>query len=258
MKSPIKWVGGKAYLAPTIKELFYLKPHNRLVEPFSGGAAVSFHIKHPNTLINDINPHLINLYNWLQKGLIIDLPFSNSSECYYSMRYRFNELVRKNEINTNEVAQIFYFLNKQGFNGLIRFNKRGEFNTPFGKYAKLNITNDLAEYANVMKTWTISCGDFSQLEIKEGDFVYIDSPYDPGETFTKYSKEDFTWNDHIRLLEWVKTLPASVCVSQQLTPRIIDLWRNSGLHIELVNAPRRISCNGDRAPKMEMLAYKVR
>jgi len=253
----VKWLGGKRRIAPRITTLFNSKKHTRLIEPFAGGGAVSFYINNPVTILNDTNPHLINLYQQVQNGLVIDITFENTRECYDAARKRFNELILSDNANNTEAAQLFYFLNKQGFNGLCRFNNKGLYNVPFGKYNKLNIKTDLIEYTNYIKDWTFTSTDFSYVETTPGDFVYCDSPYDSDVSFTKYTQQDFTWNDHIRLAEWVSTLKCSVCISNQLTPRVIDLYSKLGLTIDIFNAARTVSCNGDRIPKMEMIAYKI-
>jgi DNA adenine methylase len=75
---------------------------------------------------------------------------------------------------------------------------------------------------------------------------YADPPYDV--QFTKYSQDDFTWDDRIRLTQWLAKHPGKVVLSNQATDRIVDLYEHHGFPIEIVDAPRRISCNGDRRP----------
>ena len=96
--------------------------------------------------------------------------------------------------------------------------------------------------------------DFEALKIGPEDFLYIDPPYDV--EFTKYAKEDFKWEDQVRLVEWLKDFGGPVVASNQATERIIKLYQEAGFKVELISAPRRISCTGNRSPAMEILALK--
>jgi DNA adenine methylase len=66
---PLKWAGGKRWLIPRIRDLWKEHEHRRLVEPFCGGMAVTLGLKPHRALLNDVNPHLINFYRWIQRGL---------------------------------------------------------------------------------------------------------------------------------------------------------------------------------------------
>ncbi len=86
------------------------------------------------------------------------------------------------------------------------------------------------------------------------DFVYADPPYDV--EFTKYAKDDFKWEDQVRLAEWLAEHPGPVILSNQATERIVKLYGDLGFDVRLLKAPRRIACNGDRTPAMEVLATR--
>ena len=88
-------------------------------------------------LINDLNPHTINFYTWLKRGLRIQLEMQNDQTYFYEQRTRFNQLIRENKADSKEAASIFYYLNRTCYNGLCRFNSKGEFNVPYGRYKKL-------------------------------------------------------------------------------------------------------------------------
>lgn len=251
---PLKWAGGKKWLVPAIKEKWHERKYKRLVEPFVGGMAISLGVLPSNALLNDNNPHLINFYRWLQKDLTIELDLKNESIFYYECREHFNSLIRNDSANTKEAAELFYFMNKQGYNGLCRFNNKGYFNVPFGKYKKINAKKDLSYFSCYVKNWNFSCGDFAEISIKPEDLVYADPPYDV--EFTKYSQKDFLWKDQIRLAHWLSSIPANVIVSNQATERIINLYKQLEFQIEYLDAPRRISCNGNRTPAKEILAFK--
>src|SRR5208337_2539401 len=93
-KPPLKWAGGKRWLVPHLTSIW--NPHRtcRLVEPLCGGLAVSLGLIPGRALISDINPHSINFYRWLKKGLRIRLTMRNDETYFYEQRARFNQLIR--------------------------------------------------------------------------------------------------------------------------------------------------------------------
>ncbi len=205
-------------------------------------------------LLNDINPHVINFYDWLTRGLQIPFPMLNESAAYYRARRRFNELLEAGEAQSAEAAGFFYYLNRTGYNGLCRFNAKGLFNVPFGKYARIAYKRDFSEYAPTFAGWTLTNLDFERLPLDADDFVYADPPYDV--EFTHYSRGGFDWNDQQRAAEWLARHQGPVVLSNQATPRILKLYRSLGFTLKLVSAPRRISCTGDRTPAAEVLAFR--
>lgn len=251
---PLKWAGGKRWLLPTLRPIWARHVHRRLVEPFVGGMAVALGLRPNVALLNDTNPHLINFYRCLQQGLVITIPMQNDKELYYQHRHRFNDLARAGTADTAEAAQLFYYLNRTDFNGLCRFNSKGEFNVPFGRYATINYATNFLSYKQVIADWELSVGDFSQLHLSPDDFVYADPPYDV--EFTSYSPGGFSWNDQVRLAEWLAQHAGPVVASNQATDRILNLYRSFGFDIQVLDAPRLISSNGDRTPAREMLATK--
>ena len=138
---PLKWAGGKRWQVPYLLSL--RRPHakRRLVEPFCGGLAVALGLLPERAILNDANPHVINFYRWLQRGLPVDLAMENREQTFYRHRKRFNALLLAGKGGTAEAAGLFYYLNRTGFNGLCRFNSRGEFNVPFGQYQKSGSTD---------------------------------------------------------------------------------------------------------------------
>lgn len=253
-KPPLKWAGGKRWLVSHIVPLW--KPHRyrRLVEPFCGGLAVALGLSASHALLNDINPHLINFYHQLQQGLKVSLHMENNKTVYYTHRDRFNFLIREGKWQTPEAAMLFYYLNRTGYNGLCRFNKKGEFNVPFGQYKTIYYEDNFSIYANFFQGWIFQNKDFAEVEFYPGDFVYADPPYDV--EFVHYSKEGFTWQDQVRLAEWLVNHPGPVVISNQATERIVQLYEKLGFSLQFLDAPRRISCNGDRKPAREVLATR--
>lgn len=224
------------------------------MEPFIGGMAVTLGLLPDNALLNDSNPHLINFYAWLKRGLRAELEMVNDSEVYYRYRTRFNELICSGHVESKEAAELFYYLNRTGYNGLCRFNSSGEFNVPFGKYKTITYTYDFTQYAYALADWQLSNGDFSALTINPTDFIYADPPYDVD--FTSYSAGGFSWDDQLRLAEWLAAHPGPVVASNQATERVLDLYASYRFDVKVLPAPRMISCTGDRTPALEMLATK--
>ena len=253
-RPPLKWAGGKRWLVPHLLPLWQPHRFRRLVEPLCGGLAVSLGLAPERALINDLNPHTINFYRWLKRGLRIPLTMRNDETCFYEQRTRFNELVRENKAQSREAAAIFYYLNRTCYNGLCRFNRSGEFNVPFGRYKKLIYKTDFAEYVPAFAQWDFSRVDFEKLPLRPDDFVYADPPYDV--QFTSYSKDNFNWDDQVRLAQWLAQHPGPVVLSNQATDRIRRLYKELGYTVKMLTAPRMINSTGDRTPAQEVLALR--
>lgn len=250
----LKWAGGKRWLLPHLLPMWQRFNDQRLVEPFVGGMGVALGLNPVSACLADANEHLINFYQWLQRGLVIDFSLRNEEAAFYAARARFNNLIRQGQQNSAEAAGLFYYLNRTCFNGLCRFNSKNEFNVPFGRYKQIRYTQDFSHYANVLKTWQITCADFAQTQVGSQDFLFIDPPYDT--PFTQYAKENFVWADQLRLVEWLSQLNAPMVVTNQATPRILALYTEAGFTVTTLLAPRRIASSGDRTPVLEMLATK--
>ena len=205
-------------------------------------------------LLNDINQHLINFYTQIQSGLRLTIKAENCEKVFYANRKRFNELIRQGKSATAEAAQLFYYLNRTGFNGLCRFNRNGEFNVPFGQHETINYRQDFQSYNTLLCAWSFSNCDLESVPLEPEDFIYADPPYDV--EFTTYSAGGFSWKDQVRTAEWLANHPGPVVLSNQATPRIVRLYKRLGFHLRYLEAPRRISCNGNRAAAGEVLAVK--
>ena len=208
-----------------------------------------------DALLNDINPHLINFYQWLRRGsLSPSIQMVNSEELFYENRERFNGLLDRGEEQSSEAAALFYYLNRTGYNGLCRFNQSGRFNVPFGKYRSIAYVRDVSPYRKAFRNWRFAVEDFEGLELLDSDFVYADPPYDV--EFTQYSKGGFSWEDQVRTAEWLSKQKGPVAVSNQATDRIIKLYKKLGYSVQFLKGRRLISCNGDRTPALEVLATR--
>ena len=191
MIPPIKCQGIKSKLVPFIKRAVDWSFEGRWIEPFMGSGVVGFNIIPRDAIFADSNPHLINFYNAIASGKIDGLKvrsfleqhgemlLRNGQDYYYEVRERFNK--------THEPLD-FLFLNRSCFNGMIRFNRKGDFNVPFGhkpqRFSKGYITKivNQIDYVYVMSrhsNWSFICQDYRETlkEISEDDFVYCDPPY---------------------------------------------------------------------------------
>ncbi|MFN8530354.1 MAG: Dam family site-specific DNA-(adenine-N6)-methyltransferase [Anaerolineae bacterium] len=254
LKPPLKWAGGKRWLVNDVRAYWEPFRDRRYVEPFCGGLALPLGLTPENALLNDMNKHVINFYQQVQQGLAFPLNAANDPEVYYRHRDRFNDLIRSSDDTNAESAQLFYFLNRTGYNGLCRFNRKGEFNVPFGKYKKITYLPDFYDYQRLLGRWTFTSGDFESVPLQPGDFVYADPPYDV--PFVHYSKFGFSWDDQVRLAAWLAKHDGPVIISNQATERVKELYLNYGYDLIYKAAPRRISCNGDRTPAIEVLAFR--
>ncbi len=255
LSPPLKWAGGKRWQVPHLRPLWEPHAGRRLVEPFCGGLAVALRLRPARALLNDANPHLIHFYKWVQKGMRLDIvPMENREATYYQHRERFNALLRRGKAHSQEAAALFYYLNRTGYNGLCRFNASGEFNVPFGRYKTITYATSFAEYRECLAAWEFTAGDFADIELRPDDFVYADPPYDV--EFTAYSRGGFAWADQERAAEWLAEHPGPVVLVNQATPRIEELYVALGYRVAYLEAPRRISCTGDRTPAREVIATR--
>ncbi len=254
LKPPLKWAGGKRWLIPHLQPLWTNHQQRRFVEPFAGGLAIALGLQPARALLNDANPHLINFLRWCQRGLTIDAPMENNGGFYYEQRLRFNALVAEGREGEREAAALFYYLNRTCYNGLCRFNRKGQFNVPFGRYASINYTRDFRSYQGALAGWDFTIGDFEAVPLLPGDFVYADPPYDV--EFRQYSADGFAWEDQVRLARFLARHPGPVMLSNQATERIEELYRECGFDLRILAAPRNISRTGDRTPAREVLATR--
>ena len=221
---PIKCHGIKTKLAPFILQNIRWDGRGRWIEPFLGSGVVLFNMNPKRALASDINPHIIRFYQELQKGKITGRVvreyleregkklLEEGESYYYYVRDRFNR-----EGNSLD----FLFLTRACFNGVMRFNSKGEFNTPFcrktDRFRKPYVTkivNQVERVSAIMKNkdWEFRCCDWKEafIEAKEDDFIYMDPPY-IGRHTNYYDK--WTQKDAIELAEWAMKTPAGFALS---------------------------------------------
>lgn len=254
LKPPLKWAGGKRWLVPHVAPIWRRLAHLRYVEPFCGGLALPLAFHPARALLCDRNDHLIMFYRWLQRGLYIQTEMENDRALYYRYREEFNALISTGDHDSRRASELFYYLNRTGYNGLCRFNRRGEYNVPFGKHKTIRYQDDFVVYQSTLSGWDFVVDDFERLQIRPDDFIYADPPYDV--EFVQYSRHPFGWDDQVRLAHWLAAHPGPVLASNQATDRIVDLYKRLGFELHFLAAPRMISRDGNRARALEMLAIR--
>lgn len=262
----IKWAGGKTRVLPNL--LPFLPKADCLVEPFVGGAAVFLNTDYRRYILADINPDLINLYRQVSNypEQVIDVAkrlFKTfcTEDGYSDVRDDFN--TRSQDVmpihdgpyvvHIERAAQ-FLFLNRHGYNGVCRYNKRGGYNVPYGKYKSVYFPEleirQFAEKANDTKTIFL-CSPFERtLQVIEGVScaIYCDPPYLPASktaNFTQYHSGTFAAEQHRKLVKALidvnEKCGLPVVISNSDTPTTREIYHSFDLHE--ITASRSISAN---------------
>ncbi|WP_315270707.1 DNA adenine methylase [Oribacterium sinus] len=268
LKPFVKWAGGKRQLLGEILERI---PHTfeNYIEPFLGGGAVLFALQPKRALINDINASLIHTYKTIasepQEFIVkikeLDSRISEGGkEYYYLIRDLYNSKLMREEFDL-ELAAIFIFLNKHCFNGLYRVNAKGLFNVPYNNSKKDSIDEEvILEVSKYLKNITICLGDFEDAckSAKEGDFIFLDSPYAPlnPSSFESYTKEGFDMESHVRLSKLFDNLTQKGCycmLTNHNTEFINDLYGNKGYKMDVVSVKRMINSDASKRTGEEII-----
>ncbi|MDB8545245.1 DNA adenine methylase [Turicibacter sanguinis] len=233
MKPMIKYRGGKSkeisnYIHHITNEQF-----DTYFEPFIGGGATFFYLEPEKAVINDINSKLINFYGDVRdrypllksqlyeieqiykdnykkyeelKALSPDKKVLNlNEELYYKLRQKFNYPDEEFLEST-----LYYFINKTAYSGMIRYNKNGEFNVPFGRYKNFNTDLINQNHHELLKRTDIYNTDYSNIFklANPKDIMFLDPPYDC--VFNDYGNlelaDGFNEEEHRRLANDFKNL----------------------------------------------------
>ena len=275
MKPVIKWVGGKTQLLKELKEIIIpvLKEDSYYYEPFCGGAALALELKHKNTILNDLNSELINMYRVIKhwpEELISELKcFQNShnTEFYYHIRNLDRTDILDKMGDVAKAARTIY-LNKTCFNGLYRVNSKGQFNSPIGRTSsgktpdivQEDLIREMSEY---LKTVRFHNGDYKNCLVtaKAGDVVYLDPPYDQDESistegFVGYQKEGWTrenLKELKRLCDELVFRGCKVIISNNDTEFVRQLF--SGYKFKEIEVKRSINRDGNKRKGKELIIY---
>ena len=237
----LKWAGGKYSLIESITQ--YLPTGKVLVEPFVGAGSVFLNTDYDAYLLADINPDLIALYNLLKSEPDTFIRIANSLFCeqnnqrerYFQLRDEFNQTT-----DTEWRSALFLYLNRHGYNGLCRYNRKGGFNVPFGRYKKPYFPEkELWFFAEKAQKATFVCQSFMETfaMLEQDHVVYCDPPYVPlsaSASFTSYAAKGCSENEqrHLAELAWQaaseKRIP--VLISNHATDLTYDLYKHASLH----------------------------
>jgi DNA adenine methylase len=251
MKPLVKYRGGKS------KEIPHLEKHipnfdGRYIEPFFGGGAMFFYLEPKRAIINDINSKLMAFYkgvksdfDTLQKELseiekiyrinrrkFEELKAQTPTErvnddneaLYYQIRDMFNDLTDKKYSD----ALLYFFINKTAYSGMIRYNSKGEFNVPYGRYANLNTSLVTQAHSQLLANTEIYNCDYKQIfeMAEEDDFMFLDPPYDC--IFSDYGnaehKDGFNEKNHTELANAYKQLKCKALMVIGRTPLTEKLY----------------------------------
>lgn len=251
-KPVLKWAGGKTQLVNELKKRAPRR-FKKYIEPFFGGGALFFALDPQNAVISDINPELISMYQAICDDVdqVIDSlqAMKNEEDYFYEMRSKdWRSLTRF------EAAARTIYLNRTCYNGLYRVNKSGQFNVPFGKYKNPRIldVNNLLEVAKRLRNVKIVEGDYKTVLREfaaEGDFVFLDPPYMPiskYSDFKRYTKEQFSEQDHVELAGEVRRLAdlgCNVVLTNSNHTLVHELYQQ--YEIEIFQTKRHISSRGN-------------
>ena len=298
----LKWAGGKRQLLPALSE-HYPATFARYVEPFVGSGAVFFDLLNIGRLdrceiqLCDVNPDLIGCY-WTVRDRADDVIRElkalareyrkSGNECYYDVRdQRFNPTRAALQAQsssqhavalqyTPELAAMLIFLNRTGFNGLFRLNRRGGFNVPAGRYTDPRICDEThihsvsAALRNDRVSITLSPFDETLARCGRGDFVYCDPPYAPlsrTSNFANYTAGGFTSFDQWRLQQAVVGAckrGARVVVSNSSAAEIMKAYTAldaQKVQLKISRVPARRSINSrasSRGPVDELIISNVK
>lgn len=252
MKPILKYGGGK-YKEIEKFSKYIPSSFDTYYEPFVGGGATFFHLAPPKAVIGDVNRPLIHFYRELKENFnevvtetkeIADKfeenqkSFNNlkdyhqekrirnpNEDFYYDLRDQFNGLKERRY----SLASLYYFINKTAFSGMIRYNKEGHFNVPFGHYKHFSNKSITYQHYNLLKhTQIIQCDYTASFKMAgKEDFMFLDPPYDC--VFTDYGNMktvgDFCEEQHRQLAEDFKKLQCKALLVISDTPLIQELYQ---------------------------------
>jgi DNA adenine methylase len=260
----IKWAGGKRQLLAQLSR-YVPERFNRYIEPFVGGGAVFFELASrlpvvsgdvalPRALLADVNERLVRTYCGVRDSVdevIARLrEYRHDEGCYYQ--------VRETPIDAAgdaEVAAWFIYLNKIGFNGLYRVNRKNRFNVPFGRHKNPTICDEvtLRACSRALRGVDVRVADFevTAAQAKPGDLVYFDPPYVPlsmTSSFTSYTSVGFDTQCQIRLRDLalrLKQQGVHVLLSNSSAGLVRELYQADFELIE-VSATRLVNSKATR------------
>ncbi len=261
VRPPLKWAGGKFAIVSRIRR--ELPAGRALIEPFVGSAVVSLNVDYPRYKLSDVNADLVAFYQCLKTG---GDPFiercralftleGNTPAQYYARRDRFNA-----SEDPEERATLLLYLNRHGYNGLYRVNKKGIYNVPHGRYRRPKFPEQamlgFRAQAAVIDLATMPFHEAMD-RAEPGEVVYCDPPYVPlSDTadFVGYAVGGFGGSDQQRLAHKARELAErgiTVVISNHDTPAVRELYAGARLvHFQVQRTISRDGGNRGKAPEL--------
>lgn len=244
----VKWAGGKRQLLPQLKR-YVPERYGRYFEPFVGGGALFFELRPNAAVLTDVNARLIRTYRGVKNDVesVIELLRGCRHEEGFFYEQRDVDIDAKSDA---EVAAWFIYLNKVGFNGLYRVNRKNRFNVPFGRHRNPTICDEetLRACSAALAGAELEVADFATAVAgaEAGDLVYFDPPYVPvsvTSSFTSYTSDRFDRAGQERLRDLALDLKGRgvhVLLSNSSAPLVRDLYQ-SGFETIEVSATRLVN-----------------
>lgn len=248
----LRWAGSKQRLLPQLVERMpehFADYH----EPFLGAGALALHVMslpgvRPKCYLSDSNSSLIRCWAevFRSPGTLVACARNTDRTPYAALRSRANERLLGGALVE---PHLFLALNHRGYNGLWRVNRGGGLNTPDGRrtvnWDRIWRSVQAAHEAGETTRWVTTAQRYHEalLEVRRGDFVYLDPPYDG--TFGGYSSGGWSRSDTERLFSSMAALDyagVKVMASNADTPFVRQLasrWR-----VDAVTVRRSIRCDG--------------
>lgn len=265
----VKWAGGKRKLLTELHR-YQPKQFNKYYEPFIGGGAYLLSLQPKNAKISDLNEELIKTWNSIKNSpeelltILNKHQIENSKDYYLHIRNadRDGRLYLMTDV---ERAARFIYLNKAGFNGLWRVNKKGQNNVPFANPKSLKLINyelivEISKYLNQNKIEIYHQDYIDSVEEADlNDFVYFDPPYIPinkTSSFTSYTSNGFNLEEQIKLKNLAIRLAKKgvyVMLSNSSSPLVYELYNDELFNIYEVITNRVINSNTDKRGKIKEL-----
>jgi len=224
MKPLVKWSGGKSDEI-LLFEKYIPSQYSLYIEPFVGGGSVFFHLEPLQAVISDVHEELIDFYQSIKNNHADKIHQfmernPNTEETYYHVRDKMSI------VSPLDNAKRFYYLRKTCYRGMLRYNKKGGFNIPFGRYKTINF-EDLRDpkYTELLQHTEIKCCGFTDIFEQYNDpnyFMFLDPPYDS--TFTDYGYCQFGREQHQLLAECIKKTNTKCLMVIGKTPLIEQLY----------------------------------
>lgn len=259
----LKWPGGKGQLLPELlKAIDAAGTFTHYHEPFLGGGALVFALARtarlkPRTYISDVNPNLIDAYLGVRDAVDDVIAQLKAHAARHDEGYYYAVRAQSPQTLALRAARLIY-LNRTCFNGLYRENRKGQFNTPFGRYKNPKICDEpnLRSVATTLQGIDIAARGFEYvLELaKPNDLIYFDPPYNPSSktaSFTDYSRAGFGPEAQQGLADVATTLVergVKVILSNSMTDYTRELYQD--FHLYQVLASRSINARTDRRGKV--------